>query len=172
MVAAEKLLEAGIKKAGSFPMLALFLAAYFVLEPGIVSMFLAAERGEKLNAGDVLAGWQYGLKYFLASAANMVAVALGLVCLILPGVYVFYRFRLFPYFLVDRNCGILGSLGESWAATSGRVLQMVSLDLLGLVVYALGVLCLIVGIVPASAVYRLMWAKFYGEITTVPRAGL
>lgn len=164
VVTVDRLLEVGMKKTDSFYMLVLFTAAYFILEPGLVLMFLRAARGEKVSVGDVLAGWPYSLKYFLAYVASMVAVVLGLVCLILPGVYLFYRFRLFPYFLVERGCGILGSLGESWAATSGRVLRMVSLDVIGLTVYLLGVLCLIVGVVPASAVYRLMWAKFYSEV--------
>jgi len=55
------------------------------------------------------------------------------------------------------------SLRLSWAATKGRVLRMLALDLAGFLVILLGFVCLVVGVIPASLVAYLAWTHFYRE---------
>jgi len=45
-----------------------------------------------------------------------VVSSVGFLLLIIPGIYIFYRLRLYSFFLVDHNCGTVEFLRLSWAA--------------------------------------------------------
>ncbi|MFZ5897713.1 MAG: hypothetical protein ACOYU7_00755 [Bacillota bacterium] len=136
---------------------------YFTLMAGFTGVLLSTAGDLPVRTRDVFAKWRLGWRYFLASVLWFVASSVGFLLLIIPGIYIFYRLRLYSFFLVDRNCGTMESLRLSWAATKGRVLRMLALDLAGFLVILLGFVCLVVGAIPASLVFSLAWAYFYRE---------
>lgn len=141
----------------------LYWVLYFVLTLGLTGVLLAAAGDLPVRTRDVFAKWRLGWRYFLATVLWFVVSSVGFLLLIIPGIYIFYRLRLYPFFLVDHNCGAVESLRLSWAATKGRVLRMLALDLAGFLVILLGFVCVVVGAVPASLVFSLAWAHFYRE---------
>lgn len=79
--------------------------------------------------------WQ-ALKFFVASFLYFVIVSIGLLLLVLPGIYFAIRFSFYKFYIVDKNAGILESLSDSWDAT-----HHYGWDLLAffLIYYAVGV---------------------------------
>lgn len=146
-----------------------FTALWFVLlslvTAGLCRVYLRAVDGGRVRAADVFVPWRQGANMLVAMAAANFLVSTGLLFLILPGLYVFYRVRLFPYFLVDRGCGPLESIRASWCATRGEVLRMVLLDAVACLAVLAGVLCLVVGVVPAGVYSGLLWARYYKDLS-------
>ncbi len=136
---------------------------YFTLMAGFTGVLLSTAGDLPVRTRDVFAKWRLGWRYFLATVLWFVVSSVGFLLLIIPGIYISYRLRLYPFFLVDRDCGDVESLRLSWAATKGRVLRMLALDLAGFLVILLGFVCLVVGAIPASLVFSLAWAHFYRE---------
>lgn len=64
---------------------------------------------------------------FVALLIYVLTLMIGLVLLIVPGVYAGLRLRFFPFFIVDKNAGIVESLRKSYAATQGSIWQLFAL---------------------------------------------
>ncbi|TET06858.1 hypothetical protein E3J79_00665 [Candidatus Dependentiae bacterium] len=56
-------------------------------------------------------------KGFLAGIIYFFIVAIGLILLVVPGIYFGLRLIFFPYFIVDKNAGIIDSLRRSFKIT-------------------------------------------------------
>ncbi len=56
-------------------------------------------------------------KMFLATVLYVVIVLVGIVLLIIPGVYLGARFSLFSFYITDHDASIINSLRYSWRAT-------------------------------------------------------
>jgi len=54
------------------------------------------------------------------------AVFLGLLCLVLPGLFLFARFALFPFVLAHRGGSAWSALGTSWRLTRDHVLLVLA----------------------------------------------
>lgn len=74
---------------------------------------------------------------FIAGIMLMIIVAVGLVLLIVPGIYWLIRFRFFPYFIIDKNAGIIESLKQSWHATNGQEWHIFSLMIVSTTFYGI-----------------------------------
>src|SRR5204862_1085512 len=95
-----------------------FVSAFFTA--GIVKFSLKVARGEPYAFGDVFAGGQYFLSILVAHILTYIAVAIGLVLLIAPGIFVAICFSMAVPIIVDRNLGPIDALGESWKVTDGN----------------------------------------------------
>ena len=91
----------------------LILPAIFV---GLIKFLLKAARGEKVDVGDSLsAGFKNGMwwKALLFSIVYIVGIALGLMLLIAPGLYLITAWVLGIYLLVDKEMLPTEALGKS-----------------------------------------------------------
>jgi uncharacterized membrane protein len=75
------------------------------------------------------------------------------------------------YFAVDRRMGPLDAFRASWNYTRGQWLSIFLLVLAGIAIAILGLVALIVGIIPASAVIAFMWISAYRQLTGNPGEG-
>jgi len=108
---------------------------------GIVMLALRAVRQETIDPVDVFSSINYLLSFFLAKIAFFIIVLIGLIALIVPGVYMGIRLCLFPYYVIDGH-GVIDSLKSSWHATRGQVEHMILIWLLLLLI------AMVAGIVP------------------------
>ncbi len=115
-------------------------------EAGIPNLF--QEGGRLLHA--VVAGFLFG-----------VAVTIGFVLLIIPGVYLIARYGFFINALVDRKCGISEAFQYSSRITTGNRLHIVLLLFLAMIVSWLGALAFGVGLLFAYPVIFFAWAVAY-----------
>ena len=93
-----------------------------------------------------------------------VIVALGLVLLIVPGVYVGLRWVFAPQIIVEENAGALSSLRRSWEITRGTTGQVFKLVLAGCGIMLLGHLAFGIGIFLAIPLVHLMMCAAYRRL--------
>jgi len=58
--------------------------------------------------------------YIVGMFLYVLMIAVGLVLLIIPGIYVWYRFGFYSYSIVDRNIGPIDALKYSWNLTKSH----------------------------------------------------
>lgn len=87
-------------------------------------VYLAGCDGQKLDFGQAFAKAanpaMYG-KLLIISLLMWLAIGIGFILLIVPGVIILSRLVLAPYYLVDRNLGIGESLSTAWNESKGHV---------------------------------------------------
>lgn len=83
------------------------------------------------------------------------------------GWYIFVqaRFMIAPFFIIDQQLDGLEAFKLSWNLTKGHVLTIAGIWLLTFVVSLGGILCLVVGIIPAVGMTMCMMASAYRQLT-------
>ena len=83
--------------------------------------------------------------YLIANLLFGIAVGIGTILLIIPGIYLYLRLQFFSMFIVEEDCGIIESLQKSWELTQGQIapllllgLTMIGLILLGCILFFIG----------------------------------
>ena len=97
-------------------------------------------------------------------------VAVGLVLLIVPGIYLALRFGFFQYAIVDRNLGVIDSLKYSANLTKNNGLNLFGLFVMIFLVTLAGILALVVGLIFAIPVATLALPLAYRYLQFGPRA--
>lgn len=120
---------------------------------GLLGLGLDAVRGRRIEIGRLFRCFE-GIRPWSAAvvAALVYQLAVGLGCLlcIVPGVVLLCRLAFFPYLVLEEERWAFGALSESWARTSGIALSVLGVQLLAIVLAFLGALCCIVGVFPAT----------------------
>ena len=122
----------------------------------VFSLFLgmgALRYGHRLSIGEepeVSELFSQGSKLLSAIGAYIlfgIAFLLGLILLIIPGIYVGIRLGFFQQAIVEKNLGAFDSLKYSWELTKGNAMPLLGLYLLGILITIAGALALLVGLV-------------------------
>jgi len=133
---------------------------------GFINIALKSIKGERAEFGDFFAVYPLYLVYLISNFLFTVAVGIGTILLIIPGIYLFVRLQFFGYYIVDKNASgtnvIIESLQRSWELTRGIAGKVFLLDLaflgliiLGAIPFGLGLLIVVPLIVLTLAyVYR------------------
>lgn len=104
------------------------------------------------------------LKNFIASFLYGLAVLVGLILLVVPGIYLAIRFMFFSYYIIDKDAGAVDSLKMSWKLTDKAVVNLFFFDLLIIGLNILGAIALGVGLlvtVPLSLIaVTILYRKY------------
>jgi uncharacterized membrane protein len=145
------------------------LYSVFVAGPiqvGAAFALLKAARGEKPHADDLFVPFRHN--YWSAAFAPMLAgllTVLGLLLLVLPGIYIAVRLAFVSFLVVDEGLSPVEAVKESWRRTEGRFWTLFGGAMLGLFVVWVGVILLIVGMIPAALWTGLAYATLYASAT-------
>lgn len=145
----------------------------FVLVPygyGQAHVFAQAARGEAVAFPDVWEGFRNYGSALAAAILGGLAVGLGLLLLVVPGIWIGLRLAFVPYLVPERGLGPIEALETSWAQTEGHALQLLGLGLLATVVGLLGLLAFGVGLLLALVFVQLALASFYVFAADPPEA--
>lgn len=101
-------------------------------------------------------------RYILATILYGLMVVVGLILLVVPGIYLAVKFQFYAYFIVDKNMGVIESLKHSSKITKGSIMNLflfglicVALGLLGLLAFGVGLLVVVPVLSVASThIYR------------------
>jgi len=105
------------------------------------------------------------LLYFLVGAfLYNTMVTVGLFFLIVPGVILALTFQFYSYLIIDQQCGPIEALRKSAAITSGAKWNLLGLDVMVFLICIAGLLCLVIGIIPASIVSSIAVAHCYRQL--------
>jgi len=101
----------------------------------------------------------------IGSAANSSALeAIGTIVNLAWTFLVMARLNFAWFYAVDQGLGPVEALQASWDATSELKANCAALIVMSLVVILIGLLCLIVGVIPASMIAYLMPASAYRQM--------
>jgi hypothetical protein len=92
-----------------------------VIAPAVPLAQLRSVEGKEVELIEALQdGIPFVFRIFLLQVATIVLFIGGLVLLIVPGIFVIQRLLLAPYFLIDRDLGVIEAIKMSWAETKAH----------------------------------------------------
>lgn len=99
-------------------------------------------------------------QYLGATILFYLAIGLGCVCLVIPGLYIYIRLQFYFYFLLEYKCGPIEALKASWVCTENSLLELVLFCLVQWFIEGVGAAVMVLAI-PASMYTKLAEAKAY-----------
>jgi uncharacterized membrane protein len=132
------------------------VSAFFTA--GIARFSLKVARGEPYAFGDVFAGGPFFLSVLVTHFIVSIAVGIGLVLLIVPGVVLALGLCMAVPLIVDRNVGPIDALTESWKVTEGNRINLFIFWLIAMALGIAGVCACGIGIL---LVAPLLWVAFF-----------
>ena len=132
-----------------------------LVDIGIVAFALkAVDHPESVRLTDL---WhpQHYFQYLVAVVLTGIAVIVGLVLLIVPGIIVMLMLLFVKYAVVDKNLGPIEALKESARITKGHRIDLLVLLSLALLVNIAGALCVLIGLLVSVPVTYLSMVHAY-----------
>lgn len=106
------------------------------------------------------------LHYFLAMILYILIVLVGLVLLILPGIYLAVRLQFSPYLIVDdENMGPIESLKKSMKLTQGIFWKLFGFSVVTLLFNIAGALCFGIGLLITLPITGIAYTKLYRKLS-------
>lgn len=121
--------------------------------------------GKKPTWHNVFEDFNKFFNYYFGSLFYGICVGIGLLLLIVPGVYLSLKWLFWPLNVVDKGMGPIESLKESSKQTEGIKWDLLGLFIVTILINVLGVLCLLIGMFVALPVTMIAWAHIYRKIT-------
>jgi uncharacterized membrane protein len=84
--------------------------------------------------------------YIIASILYGLAIGVGFILLIIPGIILSARLQLYIYYIVDKNQGPIEALKSSWNATRGHTLNLIGALIVAIIINIAGAIALGVGL--------------------------
>ena len=103
-------------------------------------------------------------KFIAANILTALIVIGGLILLIVPGVIWALKYSFAAAFVLEEDCDIMDALRKSDALTQGVKWELLAFGFVLIGICILGLLCLVVGILPAMMVAQLAWAWVYVDL--------
>lgn len=140
-----------------------FLSAVIMLtvEIGMMNVFLMSLDGKKANADDCFKCVKYLPKYFAFVFISRILIALGYISFIVPGIVLQISFQFAGYFIIERKMGPIAAMKASWAICDGARWQLILLALISYFINTVGLMCFLVGGIPAYLINGIANAAAY-----------
>ena len=158
-----------LQRTGAASGLLWLLFEFLVVTPlgfGLAWSFLRAARGSRPQVDNL---WTVFRRNYvggvLAGALLGIAIVIGLVLFVIPGIILAVRLAFVPFLVADEGLGTLDALRASWRRTSGHSWTLVGVGVLGILACAVGLLLLVVGVIPASILVYLAFASLYAAVS-------
>jgi uncharacterized membrane protein len=131
---------------------------------GLIKIFLAFCDGSNPQFSDLFSKTNLFWKFLCAHVIVFVACGIGLVLLVLPGLFLAIRFSFYAPAIADRNLGPIEALKYSWEITAGRFWKLVLFNLA--TIGMLFIPAIIIGILVSFA------SRMIASIVQVPATSL
>lgn len=105
-------------------------------------------------------------RFLGAHILTLIAVTLGMLALIVPGIIIAMGLAFVPYLVVERGLGPVEALKESWRITKGHKMQIFLLVLALIGINILGLMALVVGVFVTFPLTLLAFAHAYRTLAT------
>lgn len=105
------------------------------------------------------------VKYVLTLLAVGAITVLGLILLIIPGLYFAIKLCFAPTLVIEKGFGVEEALKKSWEMTNGQILNMAKYGLVSLLLTLAGLIVFIVGVIPVSMVTTIGYYYIYKKLS-------
>ena len=135
------------------------------IDYGVLFAYLKAARNDKLEIRDMFEAFR---NYWNAVLANLLVgaiVIVGLFLLIIPGIIFACKLAFTPFLVVDRRMTVIEAVKESWRMTNGHAWTVFLIGLLAIPISITGLICLVVGIIPAIMWITAAFSSLYHAVS-------
>jgi uncharacterized membrane protein len=136
-----------------------------VVGMGILKISLKFVDGQKPELADLFSTYPLFFKYLVAYILFALGTLLGLILLVIPGIWFAVRYQYFAMAVVDKELGPIEALKESARLTEGNVWRLIGLGLAFFGVLILGLLALFLGVFVALPVVWVGYAWVYRQLS-------
>lgn len=150
--------------APQFAIRLISMAVSATLTLGLAKIYLRFRDGERPIFENLFDGISQFLKYLGASIIASVAVVMGLILLIVPGVVILIRLWFVGFVIVDKRSGPLDAIQQSWDISRGRTMDLLVLFFILIGLNLLGAICLGIGILVTLPMSGLALAHVYRSL--------
>lgn len=133
---------------------------------GAAFAYLKATRGERPEVGDILEFRHNYLNIVIAGMVSGIIICVGFILLIVPGIIFACKLAFVPYLVIEKRMEAAEAIRESWNMTEGHAMTIFLIGLAGIPVCIAGLLCLVVGIIPAFMWISLTLASLYHAVSS------
>lgn len=113
---------------------------------GLIQIALNFVEKKDSKYADLFTHYDRTVNYMAGSILYGLIVGLGLILLIIPGIYLGLRLQFFSYLTVEKNMGPVQALKGSWEMTKNLTLKLLLYGLIVTGINILGALCLLIGL--------------------------
>lgn len=156
----------GILKGG--PLSLIWALASFVVsllvQIGSIKIVLELHEGKPLNLSHLYSQSGLLLRYLGASILYGAMVVIGLIFLIVPGIYLAIRYQFYSFLIVDKNIGIFDSFEKSSKMTEGVKWQLFLLGLVLVVINIIGAIPFFLGLIVTIPVSVMSTVYVYKKL--------
>lgn len=119
--------------------LAILIVLWWLLHAGVVRLYLHVFDNKSPRVSDIFKFDVSYLKYLIVLILYDTLVIMGLLLLIVPGIYIALNYYAAQYLVIDKNMGILESFSKSSEYTDGLKANLFLFEiLLGIISFAIG----------------------------------
>ena len=105
------------------------------------------------------------LHYLVANILYSIIVCIGIVLLIIPGIYLAIRLQFFQQYIVsEERCSAIDALKKSWELTQGQAMPLFLLALVQIGLTLLGLILLVVGLFVAIPLIVMMQCYVFRKL--------
>lgn len=131
---------------------------------GLSKIYLRFRDGEKPIFENLFDGLARAHVWVASAFIVTIAVVMGLILLLVPGIIMMLRLSLIGFVLVDERTGPIDAIQRSWDMTRGHTMDLLVLFIALLGLNILGLCCLLVGLLVTVPVSGLAMAYIYREL--------
>lgn len=131
---------------------------------GSIKISLKLADHKQAEFSDLFNEYRLLLPFIVGSIIYALIVVVGLIFLIVPGIYFGIRYHFYSYFIVDKKLSPLEALKESSRITSGVKWKLFLFSLVLGLVNVLGVLAFVVGLFVTVPVTMIAYAHVYRKL--------
>ena len=146
-----------------------FVSIYLTI--GVIKIYLQLIDNKKIQYQDLfnVQADEY-IHYLLASIVYGLIVVLGIIALIIPGIYFGLKYQYYSYLIIDKHLSVMDSVKESGNITKGHITQLFLFSLVIILLSFLGLLALLVGIFVVSPIVGIAQASVYRKLAAAKKA--
>lgn len=152
----------------SFIGMAIYMVAIvgaMILQLGVIRIALNVVRGQPAELSMLSGQLGLVLPFLGASILTGIATSIGGALCIIPGMIAAFALQWFPWILVDRNPGAIGSLKQSWALSFPELLPVILFNVaIAAVGLALSCVTFGFGMLIAAPFFIVAQAVFYDAL--------
>ncbi len=148
---------------------ALLFVAYVVaaiwITNGWLKVLLAMHDGKAFDLSDLFTNYQQVGRLLLANILVQVLTFAGFLAFIIPGFVIATGLSQVPFFIVDKNLGVIEAIKASWNATRGQKWDLVGWWFVAGLFAVMGLLGFFVGIIITATIAMIARVAVYRALS-------